>query len=638
MTRRDQIDYSSILNQIAADKVIRLKSFILLISTAITLFFILNILIYQQGYAYTLIVALGIFLFLYWFVCEDTLPVVSGIFIWTLTLLAFFFAWNIEGLYDSSLLAYPCILVFCAMLNSRLLIISTSAFMIISIYSLAYAEYIGLLASPLAEFADWRKAHNMALVMTVFASVVYLLTKDIDRLLDKLVKTHVNTLRTKTRTQRKALTNRLTQLPNEIACAQHVQAKIFRHHQAEQLSALMVLTLNNLNSINASLGFDIGDKLINMIAQRLKQLNEKNAKIFHGSNNQFFIFIDETDYHDIEAFAHQALQTTFFSNYVEQYEVEVSACIGIAIAPHDGNNYDSLLRRAHTALTKAVQIGHNQFAFFDLEMEEQSRARLAMLAGLKRAIEQQEFELYYQPKIELSTNTIAGVEALIRWRLPDNTFVPSSTFIPIAEASGLINEIGIWVVKQAAVDCLTWHKLGFAQLGVSINASPEQFKKGNFGSLVLKTLKQQKLDPSYLDVEITESLFIEDEKNIQAQIHQMVSQGISISIDDFGTGYSNLNYLTKFNASTLKIDQSFIKKMMHERNQYHLVNAILKMSHAIGIENIAEGIEDKSTANILMQLGCRYGQGYYWSKPISQSEFCNFLKDWPRRNHSQLTG
>ncbi|MEQ3514759.1 bifunctional diguanylate cyclase/phosphodiesterase [Pseudoalteromonas sp. BZB3] len=632
MNRRESVDYSSILGQIATDKVKRLKSFILLISLSLALFFILNILIYQQGYAYTLVVALGIFLFLHWFVCEDTLPVVSGIFIWTLTLLAFFFAWNIEGLYDTSLLAYPCILVFCAMLNSRLLIISTTTFMVLSIYCLAYAEYIGLLASPLAEFADWRKAHNMALVLLVFASVVYLLTKDIDRLLERLVKMHVNSLRNKTRTQRKALTNRLTLLPNEIACAQYVQGRIYRHHQAEQLSALMVLTLNNLNSINASLGFDIGDKLINMIAQRLNTLSEDNSKIFHSSNNQFFIFIDETDYHDIEAFAHQALQTTFFSNYVEQYEVEVSACIGIAIAPHDGNHYDALLRRAHTALTKAVQMGHNQYAFFDLEMEQQSKARLAMLVGLKRAIEQQEFELYYQPKIELSSNTIAGVEALIRWRLPDNTLMPSSVFIPVAEASGLINEIGIWVVKQAVKDCLTWHQLGFNQLGVSVNASAEQFKKGNFGSLVLKTLKQQKLDPSYLDIEITESLFIEDEKNIQAQIHQMVSQGISISIDDFGTGYSNLNYLTKFNASTLKIDQSFIKNMMHERNQYHLVDAILKMSHAIGIENIAEGIEDKSTANILMQLGCRYGQGYYWSKPIPQPAFCRFLINWQKHS------
>ena len=259
MNRRKSVNYRGILSQIATDKVKRLKSFILLISISLTLFFILNILIYQQGHAYTLVVTLGIFLFLHWFVCEDTLPVVSGIFIWTLTLLAFFFAWNIEGLYDTSLLAYPCILIFCAMLNSPLLIISTTAFMVISIYCLAYAEYIGLLASPLAELADWRKAHNMALMMLVFAYVVYLLTKDIDRLLEKLVKMHINSLRSKTRTQRKALTNRLTLLPNEIACSQYVQERIHRHHQAEQLSALMVLTLNNLNSINASLGFDIGD-------------------------------------------------------------------------------------------------------------------------------------------------------------------------------------------------------------------------------------------------------------------------------------------------------------------------------------------------------------------------------------------
>ncbi|RXE95770.1 EAL domain-containing protein [Pseudoalteromonas phenolica] len=495
MSKLEPIEYDSILTQIASDKVNRLKTLLSLISCSLTLFFILNIFIYQQSYAVTLLVAVGIFSFLNWFLCEDTLPIVSGIFIWTLTLLAFFFAWNIEGLYDTSLLAYPCILIFCAMLGSRLLIYSSSSFMVLSIYCLAYAEYTGLLASPLADFADWRKAHNMALVIVIFAFIVNLLTKDIDRLLERLVKTHINTIRNKKRTQKRALTNRLTLLPNEIACAQYVQSKVFRQNQAEQLSALMVLTLNNLNSINASLGFDVGDKLINMIAQRLKQFNEEHAKVFHGSNNQFFIFLDKTDYHDIEAFAHQALQTTFFSNYIEQYEVEVSACIGIAIAPHDGNNYDILLRRAHTALTAAVQQGHNQFAFFDLEMEQKSKARLTMLAGMKRALEQQEFELFYQPKIELSTNKIAGVEALIRWRKPDNSIVSSSKFIPVAEASGLINEIGLWVVKQAAADCKAWHKLGFNQLGVSVNASPEQFKKGNFGSLVLKTLKKTKARP-----------------------------------------------------------------------------------------------------------------------------------------------
>jgi len=492
---------------------------------------------------------------------------------------------------------------------------------------------MGLLVLPMESFEDWRKAHNMALIIFVFAFIVYVLSRDIEKLLDKLVKIHINSLRTKRRTQRKALSNRLTLLPNEIACSQYVQARIYRRHSTEQLSALMVLTLNNLNSINASLGFDIGDKLINIIAQKLQQFNQENVKVFHSSNNQFFIFIHETDYHDIDALAHQALQTTFFSNYVEQYEVEVSACIGVAIAPHDGNSYDELLRRAHTALASAVQLGHNQFAFFDLTMEQQSQARLAMLAGIKRAIEQNEFTLFYQPKIELTTNKIASVEALIRWKKQDDTIVPSYEFIPLAETSGLINEIGIWVVKQAAKDCLAWHALGFSHLCVSVNASPEQFKKGNFASLVLKALKQQNLAPTFLDIEITESLFIEDEKNIQAQIHQMVSKGISISIDDFGTGYSNLNYLTKFNASTLKIDQSFIKDMMQDRNQYHLVNAVLRMSHAIGIENIAEGIEDQDTAIELMKLGCRYGQGYYWSKPLPQSEFCAFLLNWST-NHN----
>lgn len=628
MNKAGQPEYTIILADVSKNRVARLHSFIKLIAIANCLLFLINVVIYQQHYGYILLGSLAIFSFLYWFTTEDTLPIVSGVFIWTLNALVFYFSWNLDGLYDSSLLAYPCILMFCAMLNSRLLIISSGTFMVCSIYVLAYTEHTGLLASPMADFVSWRKAHNLALVLGVFSVTVYVLSNDLEALLDKVIRGQVNSIRSKKRTQRRALTNRLTQLPNEMACGHFVNPDIIHRQQNNEISALLILVLDNLNSINASLGFDIGDKLICSIAARLASFENKELKVFHSANNEFLIYTSNTDYHDIEALAHQILQATFYTNYVEEYEVEVSASIGIAIAPHDGETFDTILRRAHIALASAVKTGHNNFAFFDLAMETHSKAKIQMMAHLRRAIDNKEFQLYYQPKIELSTRKIVGAEALIRWKTPNREFIPPCDFIPIAEASGLINEIGQWVLERAISDCKIWHQLGFGNLEVAVNVSPVQFKKGNLGSLILKALKKRELDPSFLEVEITESLFVDDEENIQAQIHQVASQGVSISIDDFGTGYSNLNYLTKFNASTLKIDQSFVREMLNSSHQQHVVDAIIRMSSAMDIDNTAEGIEDEATATALQKLGCHYGQGYYWSRPVPQDEFCKLLKAW----------
>jgi EAL domain-containing protein (putative c-di-GMP-specific phosphodiesterase class I) len=239
---------------------------------------------------------------------------------------------------------------------------------------------------------------------------------------------------------------------------------------------------------------------------------------------------------------------------------------------------------------------------------------------LKTAIKQQEFELYYQPIVNLATNQFVGAEALIRWR-KNGILIPPNEFISVAEETGLIVEIGRWVLETACTECAKWQKNGLKGITVAVNLSPLQFKRGNLPNHVFRALQNAKLDPSLLELEITESLFIDDVKNIEQQIFLMVERGIYFAIDDFGTGYSNLNYLSKFNASTLKIDMSFVQGMWGNLQQQHIVNAIIKMSHLMELENVAEGVEDAETAAILKAQGCVYGQGYYWSKPLPAAEF-----------------
>lgn len=253
-------------------------------------------------------------------------------------------------------------------------------------------------------------------------------------------------------------------------------------------------------------------------------------------------------------------------------------------------------------------------------MEASITRRINMNTDLRTAIENDQFELYYQPKVELSTNRFVGAEALIRWR-KDGKIISPFEFISVAEESGLIVEIGRWALEKACADCATWQTLGLKGLSVAVNLSPVQFKRGNLPNHVFRALQKNQLDPSLLELEITESLFIDDTESIKKQIHLMVQRGVYFAIDDFGTGYSNLNYLSKFNASTLKIDMSFVRHMKDTPQLQHIVNAIIKMSQAMDLENVAEGVEDAETAAALKEKGCTYGQGYYWSKPLPADEF-----------------
>lgn len=253
-------------------------------------------------------------------------------------------------------------------------------------------------------------------------------------------------------------------------------------------------------------------------------------------------------------------------------------------------------------------------------MEASITRRINMNTDLRTAIENDQFELYYQPKVELSTNRFVGAEALIRWR-KDGKIISPFEFISVAEESGLIVEIGRWALEKACADCARWQTLGLKGLSVAVNLSPVQFKRGNLPNHVFRALQKNQLDPSLLELEITESLFIDDTESIKKQIHLMVQRGVYFAIDDFGTGYSNLNYLSKFNASTLKIDMSFVRHMKDTPQLQHIVNAIIKMSQAMDLENVAEGVEDAETAAALKEKGCTYGQGYYWSKPLPADEF-----------------
>ena len=258
-------------------------------------------------------------------------------------------------------------------------------------------------------------------------------------------------------------------------------------------------------------------------------------------------------------------------------------------------------------------------------MAEAEQKRLELTKALKGAIANDELVLHFQPKIDLSSGQIIGAEALIRWINPVHGFVPPTLFIPLAEQAGVITDITHWVIEQSVLACKQWHDLGFNKLCIAVNLSAEDFKRGSLSTHTMSALHKVDLPAHFLELELTESMLMDDINFIQKQINELRSLGISFSIDDFGTGYSNLGYLTKFNVSTLKLDRSFVMNICQSTNELQIVKAITGMSKSLGITNVAEGVEDKETACVLANLGCEMGQGYYWSKPLPQEAFIALL-------------
>jgi EAL domain-containing protein (putative c-di-GMP-specific phosphodiesterase class I) len=307
-------------------------------------------------------------------------------------------------------------------------------------------------------------------------------------------------------------------------------------------------------------------------------------------------------------------------------QVSLSASIGIAISPQDGVEFDTLNQKADQAMYQAKDSGRNNYCYFNKDMTVNNKRQLKIAQELRRAIPNNQLSLHFQSKQSLVTGEITGAEALLRWNHPDLGNVSPVDFIPIAEKSGAINELGEWVLNEAIRACRHWHDLGFNTLPISVNVSSIQFKRGMFESLVKDTLLSHNLSGEFLILELTESMLLDVRNELAKSMQSLRAMGVRLAIDDFGTGYSNLGYLQKFDISMLKVDRSFVSKIDHSSQDLAIVKAIISMSKSLDMEVVAEGIETQNIVNELLRLGCQTGQGYFWSKPIEEQAFINYLK------------
>jgi diguanylate cyclase len=316
---------------------------------------------------------------------------------------------------------------------------------------------------------------------------------------------------------------------------------------------------------------------------------------------------------------------------VEGHELHLTPSIGICAYPHDGSDVESLMKNADAAMYHAKEMGRNNYQFFTQEMNTAAHRRLALENDLRHALEREEFVLHYQPQLDLESGDIVGLEALIRWQHPQRGLISPNEFIPVAEDTGLIIDIGEWSLRQACLQAMHWQRTGYPLLQVAVNFSPRQFRREGVVEAVSRILRETGLNPACLELEITESTILEHAEQVIVTLKGLSSIGVQLSIDDFGTGYSSLSYLKRFPIDKLKIDQSFVHDVSSDPDDAAIVTAIIAMARSLSLTVIAEGVETADQLAFLKALGCNRAQGYYFSRPLPAPEFAQLLRGWRSR-------
>ena len=312
---------------------------------------------------------------------------------------------------------------------------------------------------------------------------------------------------------------------------------------------------------------------------------------------------------------------------VKGQEMTTSVSVGVAIYPEDGADFGTLLKKADMAMYRAKDAGRNTYRFFNEEMNDDVVAQVALYSSLRRSVEAGQLVLHYQPQVEVATGRLIGAEALVRWNHPLMGLLPPGKFIPLAEDTGLIIEIGEWVIHEACREAMKWRQAGASDLVIAVNLSALQFRRGGIENTVAEALETSGLDPSMLELELTESILIGDTENVLAVVKRLKLMGVRLSIDDFGTGYSSLSYLKRFEVDKLKIDQSFIRDLASDIDDAVIVRAIIQMAHNLGLKTIAEGVESQDVQNLLRLYRCDEAQGYFHARPMPAVEFMTYLEE-----------
>ena len=420
----------------------------------------------------------------------------------------------------------------------------------------------------------------------------------------------------------------LTGLPNRILLRDRFAHALSMAERSRSRVAMLFLDLDNFKRVNDTLGHVAGDQLLLEVVTRLSRCTRESDTISRQGGDEFILLLNDIpDPETVVRIANEILTNMSEPLQSNGHALNVSCSIGIAIYPEDGGDFDGLLQKADTAMYSAKDAGRNTYRFFDSQMNQQAHEHLLLQNRLHQALFRAEFYLHYQPQLEIGSGRVTGVEALLRWRNPELGEVVPARFIPVAEDCGLIVPIGAWVLEEACRQAQTWREAGWPELTMSVNLSALQFRRPGLIETVAGALERSGLPSHLLELELTESILLQDVENTLDTVRQLKALGLRLSIDDFGTGYSSLSYLKRFAVDRLKIDRSFVRDVNTDPDSAAIVRAVIQLARSLRLDIIAEGVETEAQLAFLREEGCQGVQGHLFSRPLAPTALRGFLHE-----------
>ncbi|HVK31232.1 MAG TPA: EAL domain-containing protein [Burkholderiaceae bacterium] len=445
----------------------------------------------------------------------------------------------------------------------------------------------------------------------------------------------------------------LTGLPNRALFRDRLGQAMARAQRSSQAMALMFLDLDRFKVVNDDLGHEVGDRLLRHVSQALTKClraadsvgrdGEPAHTLSRLGGDEFTVIVENVGSPDDAAhIARRMLEALNEPFLVDEEEIVISASIGISMYPTDDVDLDTLIRHTDMAMYRSKSLGRGTYSFFSDDLTEAVTARVSLEGSLRRAIERQEFVLHFQPKSDLRTGQVTGVEALVRWHRPGHGMVPPDRFVGVLEDTGLILPVGAWVIRAACEQLAAWDRAGLPPIRLAVNLSARQFRHLYLASLVEDSLRQNEIDPQRLEIELTESLLMEDNESTRSMLDSFRRLGVRLAIDDFGTGHSSLSYIKRFSIDTLKIDRSFVHSLPDNEEDAAICAAVIALGRSMRMCVVAEGVETPEQARLLRDLGCDEMQGYWLGRPMPGSEFVAWFVNHKRarsrrRSHSRYT-
>jgi diguanylate cyclase (GGDEF)-like protein len=472
-------------------------------------------------------------------------------------------------------------------------------------------------------YHEWFQWVGLAAVLPLFAAI----GGRISRLRERLRASNEQLRSALGSVRQMATHDHLTGLPNRVLFNEELQRAIARAERHKRPVTLFFMDLDRFKNINDTLGHQFGDRVLQETAKRLSGCVREGDIIARFGGDEFVLLVEELgDPATLADIARKLLSAVSDLGSIDGQDLAVSLSIGICAFPADGRDAQALLAGADIAMYRAKDQGRNGFCFYSAELQSHTPEKLALEAGLRHGLERREFRVYYQPKVDMASGEITGVEALLRWQHPEKGLLLPEKFIHLAEETGLIIPIGLWTLREVCLRTKAWRDAGLPRMPVAVNLSASQFRQKQLVPQLAEILKSTGVDADILELEITESMVMHDPDEAVALMHSLRAMGVRLTIDDFGTGYSSLGYLKRFPINSLKVDRSFVRDLPHSADDVAITRAVIAMAHSLQMNVIAEGVELQEQFDVLRKEGCDEFQGYLFGRPLAEEDLLRFVR------------